>query len=247
MDKLLVSLILFTSSISFSAVDYVELPEQCLAKKIFPCQLKAVSKELELEISGHRLVLEKNTMVEIRSNDQYRLLQGRVWFTPTKSAEGDRILILHSNLKIKFDGEIFVEKVSPETHTVYNLDSNVQIQSELIFQNEVLPIGFQNWYGALATTGQISRGIIRPIDKDLLVRIWTPMSGLSFAEASAKLRILVKSWEKNVDLAAGLYQQVIERRLASQSEKENQAKLRKQKMQDLDAELRALYRQKNGL
>jgi hypothetical protein len=150
-------------------------------------------------------------------------------------------------LTLQVTGEFFFRYQPDSTILVRNLSGEVKFHSARVFASEALPLGFQNWYGPLDASGQISRGMIRPIEMAAFLKDWYSMSGLSVAEMKTRVQEYREAWKDGLDLSSELYSQVVLRRIASVEEKERKKWERHQASERERRKLRNMFRDRNGL
>lgn len=243
--KLLLALILF--SFHFSQADQslgiVDSPMGCFSKKAYPCSLRVTEAYLAFERGENQFHLAENSALLFWSPSQVQLLQGKVWIRDSK----ELAVKISSSLQIHVTGEWFFEKQPDATMLARNLSGGARFESRFVFQSEALPVGFQNWFGQIDSSGQISRGVIRPIAQAPFLKSWLPVSGLPIALAKKRAANYKALWSEAVEQSASLYQQVIERRLASHEEKARRLAAQKASREAERAQLKKMYREKNGL
>lgn len=227
------------STVQTSVVDN---PVNCFAEKKYPCSLRSQTEGLKFERGSVVYVLGDKSSLKWISEDRIQLLQGRVWLQNAK----DIAVMGHPQFEFSFSGEIFLQKQSDGNLLVRNLGANVQFHSPGVFKEESLPVGFQNWYGRLNFQKQVDRGILRAIDVTAFIKTWIPMSNLSIAEAKGRVHEWKESWNSAVEASAQFYQEIVERRLASQIELDQRRADRQKAALDERSRIRQLYRQKTG-
>jgi hypothetical protein len=222
---------------------FVDLPQGCFSKSHFPCQIRASVGFLSFEKGGNLYHLGEKSSLLLNSASEVQLMQGQLWVQDSH----DLTFKSSSALKMIISGDWFFEKVPDSNLLVRNLNGDMKFDSKFVFANEALPIGFQNWFAGLDSHGQISRGVIRPIAEVDFLRSWIPLSGYSMAELRKKFYSYREMWAGALSKSADLYQEVVERRLASQDEKLKRAADRLKAQKSEQENLREMYRRKNGL
>lgn len=234
---------LFVCSMAQADYGFVDSPEQCFVKHRYPCSLRVSQGFLSFERESQKYHLAEKSSLLFVSPSQVQLLQGRVWVQDSKSLR----IKISSALQMTISGEWFFEKQMDSTLLARNLSGEALFNSKFVFAHESLPLGFQNWFGPVDSTGQISRGVIRPIAVADFLRAWLPLTGLSVAESKKRSQNYKSLWAGNVEQSATLYKQVVQRRLASQQEKAQKKADQRAKRLAEQAELKKMFRQKNGL
>lgn len=247
MTLMMALLLSFSGEASEKAINqhvyFVDYPDSCVKDRKFPCTIKSAKYPLQFESGKFKLFLDKETAVQMISAEKMQLMQGKLWVEASELSQ----MQVSANLKLNFQGELFCERRKDQVLQVLNLNAQISFDSKHVFQEEALPVGFENWYGALAVNGEILRGVIKPIEREVFLKAWTPLTGRPLAELRKKVKEYLDLWSGNVEASAAMYQEVVERSLASVREKQNAQARAAQKKADEQAELRRLYREKNGL
>ena len=244
MRKLVFLFLILLSPFGLAASVFVDFPEACVSQKKFPCTVKSLKIPLQFNAEAVQYNLAPETSLKLESGTRFQILQGQAWVQSEAPVE----IKINANLNMGFQGEIFCHKGKDMNTHIRNLNaSEIRFDSAHIFKQEALPTGFENWYGALATDGQILRGIIRPISKESFLADWMPLAGSNAAELRKKAKQYLDLWSEAVNESANLYQEIAERRLASVREKQNAQAQKAQKRNEQELELRRHYREKNGL
>lgn len=241
----LVLILMFSLSLEASQFEkaFVDSPAGCFSAKKYPCSLKATGAYLNFEREAQKYHLADKSALIFWSESQVQLMQGKLWIVDSKELS----LKVSPALHLKFSGEFFIEKQPDATMLVRNLNGIVFFESKYVFANEALPVGFQNWFGPMDSSGQISRGVIRPIVLADFLKAWMPISGLPVSIAKKNMLSYRELWKEGVEQSAQLYQQIIERRLASHEEKARKLNARKQALQNEQKLFKKMFREKNGL
>lgn len=229
-------------SLQAKSLSSIDLPKNCITKKIFPCALRAVKGMLKFEQGSESYQLGEFGSIRFTGPGQFQLLSGSLWIEKSQNLR----LVVNPALTMNINGEFFLEKQKNSILLVRNLNGSVSFTSAFLFKSESLPIGFENWYGTLTTQKEIHRGVLRPIEVLSFLKAWSPVAGLSAAETQKRVQFFKESWSENVESAANFYQEVVERRLASQEEQDQRIARRRQAELEEKKRLRQLYRQKAG-
>lgn len=233
--------VLFLSAQAASPA-FVDSPAHCFAKKSYPCSVRVMGSYLAFEREAQMYHLADRSAVLFLGPSEIQLMQGSLW---VKDSKGLTVKV-SPVFSFQVAGEIFLEKKGLDLF-VRNLRSEIAFDSKLVFASEALPVGFENWYGPLDVSGQVSRGMIRPIAMNEFLKAWIPVSGASIAEIKKQTLHYKNDWKGALELSSQIYQQVVERRIASQEEKALRAAQKRRSQLDEQARLRQMFRQKNGL
>lgn len=223
---------------------FVDLPKGCHSRQVYPCQVRVNGGFLAIEQGGQSLQLADQSALSFLASNEVQILAGSLWVRKSQDLTVRMSPLLALSLS---SGEFFFSRQSDSALLVRNLAGEVGFESDRVFANEVLPVGFQNWYGPLNTNGQISRGMIRPIDMAAFLKDWLSMSGLSRAEMRHQIESYRESWKDGLELSVELYSQVVSRRIAAVEEKERKKQERLSALRQERLRLRNMYRAKNGL
>lgn len=244
--RLIFVVLMLGFSLGFSSAwagpEFADSPAGCFSKNIYPCSLRVTGSFLSFEREFQKYHLGDGSAVLFLSADEIQLLQGVLWIRESK----DLTVKVSPPLRMRISGEHIFQKKGLDLH-VFNVDGLVQFKSAFVFQSEALPKGFQNWYGQVDSSGQVSRGMIRPISMGDFLRAWMPVSGASLAEAKKMILHCKENWKDAVEISAGIYQEVAERRIASDQAKIRLSQEAKRRKLTEQAQLRQMYRSKNGL
>jgi hypothetical protein len=239
-------ILLFLSLFSvpvWAELKFVDLPQNCYAKKTYPCQVRISGGSLTIEREAQVLHLADQGAISFLSANELQFLSGAAWIEKANALT----VKVSAVLKIQISGEWLLKKEKDATMVMRNLAGEARFLSDRVFPNEALPVGFQNWYGLLDTSGSVSRGMIRPIEVGEFLRDWLPMSNLSVAEMKHQISSYKERWKGALEQSAQLYAQVATRRIAAVEERE---RLKLEKAVSLRQErekLRQMYRDRNGL
>ncbi len=226
-----------------AAMGFVDLPKGCFGKEVYPCQVRVSGGFLTIERSGLQMHLSDQSSLSFLSQNEVQLLSGQIWVRKSQNLN----LRLSALLKMKLSGEWFFERAADATILARNLQGDVRFESSKVFENEALPVGFQNWFGGLDATGQISRGLIRPIEMAAFLKEWLPLSGFSRAEMQSQIGEYRELWKEGPEISAQFYGQVVSRRLAAVEEKERKQQERAEALRQERLKIRNMYRNRNGL
>ncbi len=225
------------------AMGYVDLPKGCFGKQAYPCQVRVSGGLLNMDRGEQQFTLADGGSVSFMSSNEVQILSGGVWVRKSK----DLLVRMSSLLKMQIGGEWFFEKQKDGLQLVRNLNGEVEFQSKQIFASEALPAGFQNWYGGLDSYGQVSRGVIRPIEMSAFLKQWLPVSGLSVAEMKKQIQVYREWWKDGLEISSQFYSQVANRRIAAVEERERKRQEAKVRAQNERLKIREMYRARQGL
>lgn len=226
------------------AESFIDLPKGCYGKQSYPCTLTVEKGFLSLMRSESVVHLSKEGVLAFFAPDQMQLLKGQIWIQGAKHVT----LKMSSVLKLEVDGDWLVSFVGHSNQVnILNLNGQAKFVSQSVFENESIPVGFENWYSGIATNGQVLRGIIRPIENESFLKNWMPISGMSLAASKHKFKNYKENWQGVIEESANFYQQVVARRVASAEAAQDRKDARARLLQQEQAKFRKMFRQKLGL
>jgi hypothetical protein len=227
---------------SLSWADLVDSPSHCLEKQMFPCSLRVKGGFFAHDTGENRFHLGDRSALIMHSPAEVQLIEGDLWVRQSK----DLTLRSSATLQMSLSGEWFFQKKGNLPLLARNLDGAVVFVSKYLFAGEALPVGFENWFGGLDSSGKLSRGMMKPIEIVNHLREWHPLTGYSEAELRKAARQYKESWKSALQSSADLYRDIVERRMASHEDKAAaQAESKRQKEAE-QKKFRQMFRQKNG-
>lgn len=230
---------------SSSRSSYVDLPSGCFVHQKFPCSLRTSEDGLVVEKKDYRIVMKPSTVISWKTERDLRFVSGDAWFDSRQPL----MLEMSSRLSVEFLGQVSLSSVFEAGQLrLQNMSaSEFHFKSDDLLVSESVPVGFENWFSILSSGGELQRGVLRPIDKIAFFKNWMSVAVLSPAELKKNFKYFSSLWRGNVEQASEYYQKIIERRIATSQEiQENkkQEKIHKKLQQE---KIRKLYRQKNFL
>jgi hypothetical protein len=232
-----------TVAVQIARAQLVDLPRGCFTQKKFPCQVRVTSSFLAFDLGLQKFHLGAKSSLLFISAEQIQLLQGDLWIQQSDSLG----LKFSPALKMVVSGEWLIRKAPQAQTHVFNLAGQSKFDSQFVFPSESVPVGFQNWYGLIDSNGEISRGVIRPIQIKEFLKTWIPLSGLSMAEIRKSTLSYREAWGDSLERSAKLYQEIVERRLASHEDKALRLQDKRRQAEIERAQLRRMFRERNGL
>ncbi len=225
------------------ALGLVDEPEKCFSQRIYPCSITSRDGNLKIVRDDLQINMSEDSVVTFEDERRLKILKGHLIFSSAHPVD----MMVSSLLAFKVKGEIFAMIESPKTVRLYNLNAEIDFIKGKLFQSEVLPVGFENWYSGLNAHKQIDRGLIAPIERLSFLKKWGSVSLDSVAESRKKMKNYDKVWGDSVADASQFYQEVVERGIASENEKIAREIERKNKREKEKAFFRRMYREKVGL
>jgi hypothetical protein len=221
----------------------IDEPKGCLVKEQFPCSLTSLGGPMSIRTKELYLNIGAETVFRFESPSRIRLLSGFIYVDSDRSMD----VIFGPSISVKASGIFLVGFEKVDQVRIFNIDSKLEFPEKGFFVHESLPIGFSNWYSNLSTKGQVSRGIIAPIEGVRFREVWKRVSSHSLVENKKLLSKWEQLWQPAVEQAAQFYQEVIERRVASEQEVLHREQLIQEKKAKEQQFFRRMYRQKLGL
>lgn len=183
-----------------------EEPGGCWKKKgFFPCAYRAEKSEW-IERDGLKVYLGAGASVLLPAKKEWQILEGKVW------VEGAKGWVLSQmGRQFHIDGEAWIEKLS-EKLVLQHFQGQTKIEGRVVAG--IVPEGFQNWW-TLA-----DEGILRPIDTAVL-KDWNRWARWPKDATEKKIQNYKILWKDRVEQSAGLYQEIIQRRISNEEARED--------------------------
>lgn len=240
MKLLLILLMLGCGSQAIARDLWVEEPKKCAQNKEFPCAIRAL-EPFRMEKSGQVYHFGRASTVVWNRESEIQLLEGDLWIEKSQG-----LVLKHTTDTIfKVDGELFLSKSKVDRLEIYNLNGKVEFPKNGFFLNEALAVGFQNWYSGRMQDNRFERGLMKPISFKSFAKQWSVVGEVDKGQRVELLKGYAQLWKNNVDEASQFYQAVVQRRIASLSERASQAEARTVNTEEERRQLLKLYRQKN--
>lgn len=211
-------------------------PTGCYASEKFPCAIRALGVSLSIVQKNYAFKLKKDSNLIFYGKNQARLLDGAVWVV-----QGEALKLQTTHIQVSGRGDYWVEKFNSERTLVRNLNADIQILAGGK-NHEVLPVGFENWFGGLQSDQNLAKGIVRPIEKGYFLSLWNQTAQLSKKNTIQKIGFYRQLWDKNIEGSSQLYREIVQRKLASVELKEKQRVKQEQKNKEERESLRQVFR-----
>ncbi len=238
--KIMILLLLFIyAPASQAKSELIDEPRGCFATLRFPCAVRASFSPQKLDVKGVQASLNQGTSVILYSEKKWRLLEGQMWLRSSSDFQ-----LSTGFVQFSLNGDSWIDFISDEKVFVQNLIGSFKVSSPLIKLNQAIPVGFGNWYSLIDSDGNLSQGILKVIEPRKFVPEWAEVARLPKKQAIVVIDSYRKSWKGNVEASAQLYQEVVNRRLAS-IERRQIIKARRAKAEfDERARLRRMFRER---
>ncbi len=228
---------------------YVDEPKGCWHSERQPCAVRATAAGEKFKFQqGSRQgtwASAKGTSWIIEDQD-LKLLTGKIWIQTSA-----KFNVVTNQVKFEADGEFWIENASSKTKVI-NLSGNA-LHLALVSsvnqsqETQTLPVGFENWFGSLDSSGQASRGILRPVAKAEFFKVWAQKMKVSEVVAKKKMADWKELWQDSAVVSADLYTEVVHRAIAQNEQKKNEIARRKENVIEEQQRLRKMFRARNGL
>lgn len=202
---------------AFAKSSLVDEPSGCLSKQRYPCAI-LFQKSQKLEVSGAQVWAARGTSLVLFAADkekqEIKLLEGKVWVR-SKST----VMVDHAEVEFRGSGDLWFERSANNQLNVKNLNGQLSVKSPIFATgfggSQDIPVGFENWYQGINTTGKVEQGVLKPILEPAFFKSWNRFTKLPVKEATQVIKTYQTLWKSNAQAAAEMYKETIERRLAS--------------------------------
>ncbi len=191
------------------ALSHVEFPEGCLTQAEFPCSVRAVDQDLQIQKTFPKLFLQKQSSILLQSQESFKPLEGVIWLQGNLESKGDRVIAQKVGLlgfEFELTGEWLIEATGSQIK-LQNLQGEIVKGSKSIF---AIPAGFENWISLVNSKGILSQGIPKPFDTAELIKALKPLMKLSNMSAVEWQENKKLIWKVNQKQASEIYRQAIE-------------------------------------
>lgn len=208
---------LFISLMVSAKDDVFEKPRGCLSGSK-PCAVyipKAVSSK-KIKFMDHVVTLASGTVALFNGAERVRLIRGTLW-----NHQGSLFVETEFGAVDGADGEFWVIHQKHRV-LVRNLSSQMNVHYKSINQtvglSDVIPNGFESWFGAMTLRGDAQHGFVRPIDsKQYLKDLATCFQGdrVEFMKEYSGFKTL---WKRSIASAGEMYQRAIDEKIENKKE-----------------------------
>jgi len=219
------------------ASNLIDEPKSCLKNLKFPCAVRAIEDGQSLSLNGFEINFSSGTNLLLASQQKLQLLDGKIWLRG-----GNEIEVTTGSVHFIVNGDIWIEELKGERVFVRNMDGRLKVSSALTEIEQQIPVGFENWYALLNTKGALQQGVLKTIEPRRFLTDWSKISHLSKSQVIESVQAYKEKWKGNVEASAQLYQEVVNRQLASVQELELEKARRAREKEAQQAKLREMYR-----
>jgi hypothetical protein len=233
---------IFASSLVFAdPMIYVDEPEGCLQGAKYPCAVRILKNNYKLSSELATMWGSDGVSFVLGQGKELRVLDGELLLTTKVPVEIDQGLI-----RINGNGDLWLSKKGARIF-VRNLLGDLNVRGTTGgFTDEISP-GFEKWYEGINDQGKIEQGTLAAINASSFLPHWARMTALEKDQSREKIEAFKKSWKGSVVELSKFYQQVVERRLASQEETERQKEHRQMLEMQERQRLLQMFRKKQYL
>lgn len=214
---------------SVDANDWVDEPTGCWESAAAPCAVRLTStsslKWGEVLIKG----LAGSSFLVLKTRD-LQLMTGKLWVVSEKVIKLEQF-----GRSYEVQGDVYLEKTK-DLLVLKQFLGQSQVSGQI--ENEAILAGFENWWS------MSSQGVVRPFERKSALEAWNRLVQLPASESTEKIKFYQTNWDEAVELSAKLYQEVIERRIASKDQAEELAHQKKVDRQKKEAESKKMLRKR---
>lgn len=199
-------------------------PSHCLAQGT-QCMFSVQTSVFQFLSPDYNLHLVKDSLFEKVENKKLKYIEGVSLFQVNDSPLA--IETLYGTIQVN-RGDFWLRSQEENRIVISNVDADLKItlrDGQTVF----LPEGFQFWISGITTNGKSKYGVLEPVDFSSLLpslAVFHKGSKEDFHLALAKLRL---NHKKAVEQGSLMYQQNVDRHLASVKAQEEERALRQQR------------------
>lgn len=210
---------------------YVDLPEGCWKKSgsAEACAVRAAKREWLLSPEGTRLLLGAgSSLIRTQGGEGWQIVAGQLWIETEKPVQ---IRYLQQTFQVQ--GESWWKRSGAQLKTQV---FRGQVSTAFSSSEEVVPAGFENWW----ESG--TRGVMKPLLADKALREWNQWVRFPKSESKKRVEEYQKLWASRVEDSSDLYQEIVNRRIASVESKEREAEDRRRRADQGQRKMREMFR-----
>ncbi|MGE5085453.1 MAG: hypothetical protein ACM3MG_04075 [Bacillota bacterium] len=216
-----------------ASADILEQPAACL-KSIETCAIHVANGGFHLKQDGLKLHSTESSTLMRLSQDQWRLVRGTVW---VEEASGVGFETPYANVKALHGGYWLISHKDKVLIRNINADLVVELRDGKKLE---VPTGFEFWVAGINSDGRNEFGMIQPVKISEHLRLWNSLYQGSKEDFKKEVAQLKENWSDLVGKSSVIYQQIVDRKLASAAEerrneekKKRQAEAERQKTREL--------------
>lgn len=216
-----------------ASADILQQPTACL-KSEETCAIHVSSGGFHLKQDDLKLHSSEGSTLMRLSHDQWRLVKGNVWVE-----EASKVGFETPYATIKaLHGEYWLIGQADKV-VIRNINADLTVELREGKKLEV-PAGFEFWAAGINSEGRSEFGMIQPVKISEHLSLWNSLYQGSKEEFKKEVAHLKESWSDLADKGSVIYQQIVDRKLASIAEerkneekKKHQAEAERQKVREL--------------
>ena len=212
-------------------------PTACLGK-VETCAIQVVGSMFTYKKGTVSLKASTDSVLVRSSLNQWRLVKGNLW---VENGRGLEVSTVFGDLNASL-GQYWVLEQGSQV-IVRNVNSDVVVTLRDGKKLE-LPEGFEFWMSGINAKGVSEYGMIRPIDMKEHLPLWNSLYAGSKEDFVKEVVQLRESWGDLVEKSSSIYQSVVMRNIASQTEQQEKIERAKEQVRKQRAAVRELYRKK---
>lgn len=242
-----VILLLFLPMLSWaseeqSAPIYVDEPKSCFELHQFPCAIRFIQNSKKLESDQAQIFGMKGTSLLLNSPESLRLLEGLLFLESQKP-----IQIQLGVVNLQSTGEVLIEKSDTARVAISQFSGEAQVSAVFHQKKMQIPTGMSQWFSGTNQKGEMEMGVLSPVDFKKALPLWRDLTTYSKVVAKNKIQIYRQNWKEAVEVSANFYKEIVERRIASETEVRMQRERRLEMEKKEREKLRQLFRARQYL
>ncbi|KHD87333.1 MAG: hypothetical protein OM95_15050 [Bdellovibrio sp. ArHS] len=217
--------------------DFLQQPTECL-KAQEACAVQVIGKSLHYSSKTLKMHAKEGSTLVRLSPTQWRFVSGALWLENSRNVE---VETLYGSLKAT-QGQYFVIEQGHRV-VIRNMDATLSVTLR-DGKTLRLPEGFEFWIAGLNSKGQSDYGMIQPVDMKAHLPLWNSLYEGSKKDFITLVSHLRENWGDLTEKSALIYQNAVEREIASEKEKERAEQARKARIQAERQEMKRLYHER---
>ncbi|MGE0764202.1 MAG: hypothetical protein AB7N80_13050 [Bdellovibrionales bacterium] len=213
-------------------------PAQCMPGQA-DCAILAKRKKLALTWNGQDIALTRDTALWWTTADSVRLVKGEL-----SAKLNGQSQVTFPNGIISGIGLVLIERRALDIRIV-TLEGELLIRPAGANQSVILPAGYSMTLGPIQENGQAAAEIPQTANPSATLKLWWRLFDGEKAQFMKQAKTFVAAASERADLAGHWHQQMVQRELASQAEREKLAAERRVLEAKEQAKMRALFRKLN--
>jgi hypothetical protein len=219
------------------AEEILQEPKTCLMQSIECGMHTKIGEKFEFEMGESTIVMDQMTTIVRVSAEELRLVAGTIW-VKTENRVIVRTEFGTSHLQ---DGEIWVSRTSDRV-TVATTRGKADIRPRGSSEKLLVEPGSENFLTKVDENGKAATGVPVAIAFGPHVERWARLFDGKKTEFEKEVGAFHKIWSEASEQAAGIHQELLERKIASVEEERQRKADAKHRAEAYDKSIRDMFR-----